>query len=58
MLIDVQLYFPDLPETTKAPYLKPEEIKLALDRLPPKQEDGHNINPWSLITRVFASPAL
>ncbi|KAH6680531.1 pantothenate transporter liz1 [Halenospora varia] len=51
------LYFPDTPELTKAPFLKPADIQLALDRLPPKKEDGHNINPWSLTTRVFTSPA-
>lgn len=35
-------YFPDLPETTRAPYLNQTERNLALDRLPPKSEDGHN----------------
>lgn len=52
------LYFPNIPESTKAPYLKPEEVKLALDRLPPKRADAHNISPWSLTKRVFGSPAL
>lgn len=51
------LYFPDTPELTKAPFLSQEEIKLALDRLPPKKADGHNIDPWSLANRVFKSPA-
>ena len=51
------LYFPDTPETTKAPWINPSERQLALDRLPPKLEDGHNINPWSLAKRVFGSPA-
>lgn len=52
------LYFPDIPENTKASYLSPAEKQLALDRLPPKNEDGHNINPWSLIKRIFTSPSL
>lgn len=51
------LYFPDTPELTKAPYINAEEKQLALDRLPPKKEDGHNIDPWSLTVRVFTSPA-
>lgn len=52
------LYFPDIPETTKAPYLSESEKQLALARLPPKREDGHNINPWSLAKRTFTSSAL
>lgn len=52
------LYFPDIPETTKAPYLSESDKRLALARLPPKKEDGHNINPWSLAKRTFTSPAL
>lgn len=51
------LYFPDTPELTKAPFLSQEEVQLALDRLPPKKSDGHNIDPWSLTVRVFTSPA-
>lgn len=51
------LYFPDIPETTKARWLGESEKRLALDRLPPKKADGHNINPWSLAKRVFGSPA-
>ncbi|KAI0168503.1 pantothenate transporter liz1 [Pestalotiopsis sp. NC0098] len=51
------LYFPDIPETTKAPYLSESDKRLALARLPPKKEDGHNINPWSLAKRTFTSPA-
>ncbi|CAG9946145.1 unnamed protein product [Clonostachys rosea f. rosea IK726] len=51
------LYFPDIPETTKARWLSESEKRLALDRLPPKKADGHNINPWSLAKRVFGSPA-
>jgi ACS family pantothenate transporter-like MFS transporter len=52
------LYFPDTPELTKAPYLSTSEKELALARLPPKLEDGHNINPWSLLMRTIKSPAL
>ncbi|KAH7027230.1 major facilitator superfamily domain-containing protein [Microdochium trichocladiopsis] len=52
------LYFPDLPEKTKAPWLTSAEKQLALERLPPKREDGHNINPWSLAKRTFTMPAL
>lgn len=52
------LFFPDTPETTQAKWLSAEERELALQRLPPKCKDGHNIDPWSLARRVFASPAL
>lgn len=52
------LFFPDTPETTKARWLSPAERELALQRLPPKSKDGHNIDPWPLARRVFASPAL
>lgn len=45
-------FFPDLPETTKAFYLKPEEKELALSRLPPKNPDGHNID-LGLVKRVL-----
>ncbi|KAM0270069.1 hypothetical protein ACHAQH_009538 [Verticillium albo-atrum] len=41
---------------TKAKYISEDEKKLALSRLPPIQEDGHNINPLSLIKRVFMNP--
>lgn len=51
------LYFPDVPEQTKAPWISESEKRLALERLPPKREDGHNINPWSLIKRVAKSKA-
>ncbi|KAL4877788.1 major facilitator superfamily domain-containing protein [Aspergillus karnatakaensis] len=51
------LYFPDVPEQTKAPWISASEKRLALERLPPKREDGHNINPWSLAKRVFGSPS-
>ncbi|KAL4982960.1 major facilitator superfamily domain-containing protein [Aspergillus falconensis] len=50
------LYFPDVPEQTKARWISESEKRLALERLPPKKEDGHNINPWSLAKRVFGSP--
>ncbi|KAK7972675.1 Pantothenate transporter liz1 [Apiospora saccharicola] len=52
------LYFPDLPETTRAPYLNQTERNLALDRLPPKSEDGHNIQVWSLTKRVLGQPTI
>lgn len=51
-------FFPDTPETTQAKWLSAEERELALQRLPPKSKDGHNIAPWSLVKRVFANPAL
>ncbi|KAH7120648.1 major facilitator superfamily domain-containing protein [Dactylonectria macrodidyma] len=49
------IFFPDLPETTKAFYLKPHEKELALSRLPPKNPEGHNIDP-SLVKRVLFTP--
>ncbi|KAF3764079.1 MFS general substrate transporter [Cryphonectria parasitica EP155] len=52
------LYFPDIPENTKASFLSESEKRLALARLPPKREDGHNINPWSLMKRTFTSPTI
>lgn len=52
------LYFPDTPETTKAPFLSQAERQLAVRRLPPKKVDGHNINPMSLSKRVFSSSSL
>ncbi|KAI5458355.1 major facilitator superfamily domain-containing protein [Mariannaea sp. PMI_226] len=45
------IFFPDLPETTTAFYLKPHERQLALSRLPPKNVEGHSIG-FSLIKRV------
>lgn len=51
-------YFPDVPENTQAPYLDEKERQIALDRLPPKKEDGHNIQAWSLAKRVLGSPVL
>lgn len=50
-------FFPDLPETTKAFYLKPHEREMALARLPPKNPDGHNIG-LSLIKRVLLTSNL
>lgn len=52
------LYFPDIPEITKAKYLSQDERKLAVSRLPPIKSDGHNIMPMSLIKRVFLTPML
>lgn len=51
------IYFPDTPETTKAPFLSQAERELALARLPPKKVDGHNVNFLSLSKRVFGSSA-
>ncbi|KAF5676183.1 transmembrane transporter transporter Liz1p [Fusarium heterosporum] len=51
-------FFPDVPEYTDAPYLNKKERQLALDRLPPKKEDGHSIQAWSLIKRVMGHPLL
>ncbi|KAM0272840.1 hypothetical protein ACHAQH_008576 [Verticillium albo-atrum] len=49
-------FFPDIPEITEAFYLSKEERQLALDRLPPKMEDSHNIQAWSLAKRVLGHP--
>lgn len=51
-------WFPDIPEITTVSYLSAQERALALARLPPKREDGHNINPWSLAKRTATSSAL
>ncbi|KAI1499001.1 pantothenate transporter liz1 [Biscogniauxia marginata] len=51
-------YFPDVPEATNARWLNKVERELSLSRLPPKKDDGHDISPWSLAKRTFASPAL
>ncbi|KAF5646012.1 pantothenate transporter liz1 [Fusarium sp. NRRL 52700] len=45
------LYFPDIPDITKARYLSQNERKLAVARLPPIKADGHNIMPISLTKR-------
>jgi ACS family pantothenate transporter-like MFS transporter len=52
------LYFPDIPEITKAKYLKEPEKALAASRLPPVNEDGHNVHPWSLMKRLLLTPTL
>ncbi|RBA15400.1 hypothetical protein FPRO05_12474 [Fusarium proliferatum] len=52
------LFFPDVPEYTDASYLSDKERQLALDRLPPKKEDGHDIQAWSLVKRVMGHPLL
>ncbi|KAK3175460.1 hypothetical protein K4F52_010248 [Lecanicillium sp. MT-2017a] len=49
------VFFPDLPETTKAFYLKPHERELALNRLPPKNPEGHNIG-IALVKKVLLTP--
>lgn len=46
------LSFPDLPESTKAPYFSVEEKALAISRIPPKSADGHKVG-FSLIRRVL-----
>jgi ACS family pantothenate transporter-like MFS transporter len=51
------MFFPNLPESTTAPYLSKAEIQLALDRLPQKKNWGHDINA-SLLKRLFTSPDL
>lgn len=50
--------FPNLPESTTAKYLTEKEKQLALDRLPPKRADGHNIEFRSLAKRLLKSPAI
>jgi ACS family pantothenate transporter-like MFS transporter len=50
------MFFPNLPESTNAPYLSKEEIQLAVDRLPPKKDWGHDISLRSLAKRLFARP--
>ncbi|KAM5349811.1 hypothetical protein ACJ41O_006316 [Fusarium nematophilum] len=50
------LYFPDIPDSTKAKNLSENEKKLAVSRLPPIDRDGHNIMPLSLVKRVFLTP--
>jgi ACS family pantothenate transporter-like MFS transporter len=51
-----QLYFPDLPESTKSTYISAEEVQLAKDRLPPKKENTHSIHWKTLIGRVLTKP--
>lgn len=52
------LYFPDVPETTTATYLSKAERQLALDRLPPKNAEAHNIALKSVAKRVLGQPIL
>jgi ACS family pantothenate transporter-like MFS transporter len=52
------MYFPNVPESTNAPYLSKEEVQLALDRLPPKKLLAHDISVKSLLKSLFASPDL
>ncbi|KAH6866455.1 major facilitator superfamily domain-containing protein [Alternaria rosae] len=50
------MFFPNLPESTDAPYLSKEEIQLAIDRLPPKKDWSHDISLKSLAKRLLAKP--
>ncbi|KAI4608257.1 hypothetical protein J4E80_009267 [Alternaria sp. BMP 0032] len=50
------MFFPNLPESTDAPYLSKEEIQLAIDRLPPKKDWSHDISLKSLVKRLLAKP--
>lgn len=52
------LFFPNLPETTKAVYLSKEEVALAIKRMPSKTSNTHSINPRTLLRRVFRQPAV
>lgn len=52
------VFFPNLPESPNMFYLNKDEIQLALDRLPPKKDWGHDISLKSLVKRLFASPDL
>ncbi|KAF6832494.1 hypothetical protein CPLU01_06177 [Colletotrichum plurivorum] len=47
-------FFPDTPHTTTAFYLTEEEIKLARERVPVREE-GEKILTWSFIRRVLHS---
>ncbi|THZ26205.1 pantothenate transporter-like protein [Aureobasidium pullulans] len=49
-------FFPDLPETTKASYLSREEVQLAVERLPVKKLDSHDIHWRTLLPKVLKSP--
>jgi MFS transporter, ACS family, pantothenate transporter len=53
------VFFPDLPENTKAFWLTPEERELAVSRLPPKPPKayGHQLG-WNLFRRVLLRPEL
>ena len=50
--------FPDLPENTKVSYLSRQEVEFAMNRLPPKKEDTHNIEFKSLAKRLLISPTM
>jgi ACS family pantothenate transporter-like MFS transporter len=50
------MFFPNLPESPNTPYLSKEEIQLALDRLPPKRDWGHDISLKSLTKRLLGKP--
>ncbi|KAI4702689.1 hypothetical protein J4E89_010221 [Alternaria sp. Ai002NY15] len=50
------MFFPNLPESTDAPYLSKEEIQLAIGRLPPKKDWSHDISLKSLVKRLLAKP--
>ena len=39
-------------------YLSKEEVQLAIDRMPPKVENTHSIDPRTLIKRVLRKPAI
>ncbi|KAH7121085.1 major facilitator superfamily domain-containing protein [Dendryphion nanum] len=53
------LYFPDMPESNKVTtFFSQEDLQFALDRLPPKMEDSHNISIKSLARRLFLSPKI
>ncbi|KAI8315123.1 Averantin hydroxylase [Colletotrichum sp. SAR11_59] len=47
-------FFPDTPSTTTAFYLSEEEIKLAQERVPIREE-GEKILTWSFISRILHS---
>ncbi|KAI1548452.1 ProP Permease of the major facilitator superfamily [Pyrenophora tritici-repentis] len=50
------MFFPNLPESTNAPYFTKEDIQFALDRLPPKRDWSHDIGLKSLTKRILAKP--
>lgn len=50
------LYFPDIPEITRAIYLTAKEKEMAVARLPPVAAGGHSVAPLSLLRRVALTP--
>jgi len=52
------MFFPNLPESTRVPYLSKEELQLAIDRLPLKKSWAHDISLKSLTKRLLAKPDL